>query len=113
MASLALAVTECEENLTEHPADRAGAVMEEGSYQILADEFPFGYKSNFPCPICRSKIALFNTSQGTMNPCGDCREKGFITLRKKKNNWFVRWILSMLMAENSGRATLCMLKHDL
>lgn len=59
-------------------------VIESGSYEVREDDSPFGYCSNFPCPICRSNIALFNNTAGTMNPCTDCRLRGYHTFRLKK-----------------------------
>ena len=77
------------------------SVIEEGSYKVWEDTSPFGYHSNFPCPICRQRPALFNNSQGTMTPCSNCRLRGYHTLRLKTNNRFVRWLMDKIMTSDS------------
>ena len=102
MSALELSVVQCgQEIIRRSPMANIGVKVEEGSYEIIGDGSLFGYSSNFPCPICRKEIALFNMSQGTMNPCESCRKNRFLTLQLKKNNRFVRWILSLLMTEDS------------
>ena len=102
MSAFELDVVRCDQEIIRRsPIANIGVKIEEGSYEIMGDGSLFGYSSNFPCPICRQKIALFNMAQGTMNPCESCRKDRFLTLRLKKNNRFVRWILSLLMTEDS------------
>lgn len=76
-------------------------VVEEGSYRVWEDGGFFGHMSDFPCPICRRNMALFNNTLGTMEPCTACRLRGYHTILLKSNTPFVRWILSKFIAFGS------------
>lgn len=76
-------------------------VREEGQYKVWEDDSYFDFASNFPCPICRQSVALFNNTQGTMCPCENCRLRGYHTFRLKKNTRFIRWLLSKIATWDS------------
>ena len=66
--------------------------IEEGSYYVRYDDSPFMFASNFPCPICRQRTALFNTSKGIFEPCFECGSKGYILIHiNTQRKWWQFW----------------------
>lgn len=43
---------------------------------------------NFPCPVCKSKIAIYTNIQGkfVFAPCEGCKKEGYSIIKKRK--WF-------------------------
>jgi len=50
---------------------------------------------DYSCPICREKHAVFNTNDGTMNPCWGCQKEGYHIVKIEKS-WWTRILFNML-----------------
>ena len=44
---------------------------------------------NMPCPVCRKNPAVLLLNDGTFNPCHECSEKGWVTVKMPK---WLRWL---------------------
>ncbi len=38
-------------------------------------------KHSYPCPVCWTKRAIYNTDLGLYQPCLGCQKKGFIIIK--------------------------------
>ncbi len=46
---------------------------------------------DYSCTVCRERKAVLNMSTGIMQPCWECREKGYKVL-KVRRNWLLRLV---------------------
>lgn len=67
-------------------------IVEKGSYTMWYGDGPFIYESDFPCPICRQRIAILNTSRGIFEPCFECGSKGYVLVNlETQRKWWQFW----------------------
>lgn len=43
---------------------------------------------NMPCPVCKTKHAVFNTGEGYFDTCWDCQKEGYNVIKTKKDKKF-------------------------
>jgi ribosomal protein L37AE/L43A len=45
---------------------------------------------NYLCAVCKENSAVQNVSDGILQPCWDCQNKGYILCKRK--SWIPSWV---------------------
>lgn len=46
---------------------------------------------NYPCPVCKTKHAVFVSHKGHFEPCVGCQAAGWSIIKKKDKSWYEFW----------------------
>lgn len=68
-----------------------GSTVTPGLAKIDIEADGMHAEHNFPCPICRSKPAVLNQSNGTFEPCWKCQRDNWYTIQLHSK--ILRWCL--------------------
>lgn len=49
-------------------------------------------RHNYPCPVCRNKVAVLELHTGRFSPCWSCQSEGW---RVTKLSLITRWLLGL------------------
>ncbi len=45
---------------------------------------------DYSCPVCRTNSAMLQMHNGMMQPCGECRSKGYALIKRDIRPWWRR-----------------------